>query len=135
MTDLTKIDKPFGELGIETKLALHRAFYEGATFERHKGLAWLSGFTPLWDSGTIYRVKAEPLRDISVPWEAIHPRWKWAARDADGDVYVYESLPNTLDGTGAWSGSNFANVTDVFANIATFQMHGGALVFHAFEVL
>ena len=27
--DLTKINQPFGSLDIETKLALHRAFYEG----------------------------------------------------------------------------------------------------------
>lgn len=94
--DLTKIDKPFGGLDIETKLAMHRLRYAGQPFEVFVGNDnWTSMsddqvFWPL----VIYRLKPEPLRDITLPWAVMRPEFKWAARDKNGGVYAYTEEPS-----------------------------------------
>ena len=91
MTDLTKIDKQFGELDIETKLALHRAFYDGMDIEVY--VAEFSEFRvitpPLWKPYSTYRVAPEPLRDIQVPWHVFGPEVRAVARDKNGTVCAY----------------------------------------------
>jgi len=70
MTDLTKIDQPFGSLDIETKLALHRAQYEGKVIEciSSSHNKWGITITPAWWPQFTYRLQPEPLRDINMPW-------------------------------------------------------------------
>jgi len=98
MTALTKIDVPFGELDIETKLALHRAYYEGkeVEFNLYDGV-FIVAKSPIWSGTCTYRIKPLPLTDIVLPWEAIDPQWKWAARDADGRVYLYKQEPDVAE--------------------------------------
>ncbi len=93
--DLTKIDQPFGSLDIETKLALHRAFYEGKVIEclRITNGKWDVTTGPTWYPDCTYRLQPEPLRDISLPWAVLNASWKWAARDESGNVWVYEDVP------------------------------------------
>ena len=114
--DLTKIDQPFGTLDIETKLALHRAHYEGKVIEATYGGG---GFevcsAPAFYHDVIYRLQPEPMRDISLPWAALEDRWQWAARDEGGNVWVYAELPNL--GASFWkSGHSFLEITGLFAN-------------------
>jgi len=114
--DLTKIDQPFWALDIETKLALHRANYEGKVIEATCGGG---GFevcsAPAFYHDVIYRLQPEPMRDISLPWAALDDRWKWAARDESGGVWVYDERPDT--GTALWkSGRLCLEVTGLFAN-------------------
>lgn len=115
--DLTKIDQPFGTLDIETKLALHRAHYEGKVIEciSSSHNKWGITITPAWWPRCPYRVRPEPLRDISLPWAALDDRWQWAARDESGGVWVYDERPDT--GTALWkSGRLCLEVTGLFAN-------------------
>lgn len=39
---------------------------------------------------TIYRTRP---RQLVIPWEHIKPECKWAAMDADGEVYLYPEKP------------------------------------------
>ena len=96
MIDLTKIDQPFGALDIETKLALHRAHYEGKVIEcfYHIQGKWHVTNCPQWLHDYVYRLQPEPMRDISLPWAALDDRWQWAARDETGDVWVYLGCPD-----------------------------------------
>lgn len=124
--DLTKIDQPFGSLDIETKLALHRAHYEGKVFETKIHIIdpdrWIVTGDPAWLPRCPYRVRPEPL-DISLPWAALDARWKWAARDEDGSVWVYDERPDPgtalwkYTGTALWkSGCLCLEITSLFAN-------------------
>ena len=115
--DLTKIDQPFGSLDIETKLALHRAHYEGKVIEYiyHSQGKWHVTDFPKWLPEFTYRIQPEPLRDISLPWAALDDRWQWAARDETGEVWVHEELPDM--GASFWRSSGiYLEVTDLFAN-------------------
>ena len=115
--DLTKIDKPFRTLDIETKLALHRAHYEGKVIEcirRTASAGWHVTITPSWLPDCTYRLQPEPLRDISLPWAVLNARWKWAARDESGSVWIYDERPDT--GTALWkSGCLCLEITSLFA--------------------
>ena len=115
--DLTEINKPFGTLDIETKLALCRAGYEGKVIEclRIANGRWSVVIEPTWFPDCIYRLRPEPLRDISLPWAALDARWQWAARDESGNVWIYDERPDT--GTALWkSGCLCLEVTGLFAN-------------------
>ena len=117
MIDLTKIDQPFGSLDIETKLALHRAHYEGKVIEciRIANDNWRVTMAPEWLQQFIYRLQPEPMRDISLPWAALDDRWQWAARDESGGVWVYDERPDT--GTALWkSGRLCLEITGLLAN-------------------
>ena len=115
MMDLTKIDQPFGALDIETKLALHRAHYEGKVIEcfYHIQGKWHVTNCPQWLHDYVYRLQPEPLRDISLPWAALNARWKWAARDEIGSVWIYDERSDI--GTALWkSGCLCLEVTGLF---------------------
>ena len=115
--DLTKIDQPFGTMDIETKLALHRAHYEGKVIEcfYHIQGKWHVTNCPQWLHDYVYRLQPEPMRDISLPWAALDDRWQWAALDESGCVWVYDERPDT--GTAIWkSGRLCLEVTGLFAN-------------------
>lgn len=64
MTDLTKIDKPFGELDQNTQWALKGAYLDGRAFEFKSPLSskWVCTSTPIWGDMHIYRLKTEPLK-------------------------------------------------------------------------
>jgi len=100
MMDLTKIDQPFGTLDIETKLALHRAFYEGKVIEciYHSQGKWRMTNCSKWLPDYVYRLQPEPLRDIICPWSALDDQWQHAARDEDGQVWVYTEKPEAANG-------------------------------------
>ena len=115
--DLTKIDQPFGALDIETKLALHRANYEGEVIECMHGShgKWAATMAPAWFSTCTYRVRLEPLRDISLPWAALGDRWQHGARDMDGRVWVYSKRPDLAQRVWTTDGP-CTEITDLFAN-------------------
>lgn len=93
-SDLTKIDVPFGKLDINTKLALHRAHYEGKQIEGDTASChWALVPHPTWWPTLVYRLKPEPLRDIAPPWHVMNPEIKWVARDEDDEVYGYKQKP------------------------------------------
>ena len=116
--DLTKIDQPFRTLDIETKLALHRAHYEGKVIVEKIHISdhgvWIVTTGPAWYPDCIYRLRLEPMRDISLPWAELDARWKWAARDESGEVWVHEELPDR-DASFWKSGGIYLEVTGLLA--------------------
>lgn len=90
------MDKTFGELSIDEKLELHRAMYEGKSvqyFNVHVDL-WMAKTSHSFSDDYIYRIAPEPETDIELPWHVISPEYQWAARDAYGDVWMYEEKPS-----------------------------------------
>jgi len=87
--DLTKIDKPLGELDDETAAALFLAWRRGEVIESSYAGAWDQS-QPRWAPHLAYRVRPEPLRDISLPWAALDDRINYIARDEDGTIWGYE---------------------------------------------
>ena len=117
--DLTKIDLPFRTLDIETKLALHRAHYEGKVIVAKIHIIdpdrWIVTNTPEWLPRSIYRLRLEPMRDISLPWAELDARWKWAARDESGGVWIYDERPDT--GIRVWITNGLClEITGLLAN-------------------
>ena len=87
---LTKITTPFGLLDAETQAALKA---HGGPWERYAIGGWVRCAEPEWFDPNCYRVRPEPLRPLTVRWEHM-PTWaKWAARDEDGAIWVFEEFP------------------------------------------
>jgi len=59
--DLTKIDKPFGELDDTTKGALLLAYHRGDVIEYDDGLGLDVTNNPIWSELVIYRVQHKPV--------------------------------------------------------------------------
>ncbi len=106
--DLTKIDKPFGELDRETKIALFAAWVDGARIER----AGSSINAPAWHAYAVYRVA--PTKP-SIDWSHVAPQFRWMATDVDGKAYIYSSNPRLSanqwvgDGAGCGLASSLAS--------------------------
>ena len=100
------MNKTFGELSIDEKLELHRAFYEEKPVQYWvPGHAeWETKFSSEFNDHLVYRIAPEPETDIDLPWHVISPEYQWAARDADGAVWAYEEEPSM--GFDVWFGRN-----------------------------
>lgn len=100
MTDIQHVPneefKPFMKLSEDEQVALIRASHkdgliEGATLTRN-GWAPMdlpTGPTTLWPDG-VYRTTPKKL---DLPWDYIDPKYKWAAMDQNGSVWLYEYAP------------------------------------------
>lgn len=75
MTDLTKIEKPFGLLDAETQIALREC---GGPWETYSGERWRNVVLPSFVSDCVYRQKPQPRE-----YEA------WAALHEDGGVAAF----------------------------------------------
>jgi len=104
--DLTKIDKPFGELDRETKLALFAAWLDGAQIE-------CSGMVghPGWYKFHTYRVA---VTKPSIDWSHVAPQFKWMATDADGRTFVYNAQP--VLGFCGWDVAGMGVIATAFAS-------------------
>jgi hypothetical protein len=90
MTDLTKIEKPFGLLDDETQSALRE--YDG-TIELFTGSNWIAKEHPGFFNTRSYRAKPMKLPE----WPTgLRPEWKWIAMDEGGQVYAYKEEPERL---------------------------------------
>lgn len=111
--DLTKIDKPFGELDRETQSEILLAHYvDGAEIEFSLGdiLTWEKANYPEWRKYRIYRSRPEPLRDMVVPWDYL-PDWvQYVALDQSGTITCHEKLP-TPDTRGWFSQGGMSDYT------------------------
>jgi hypothetical protein len=102
VTDLTKIDKPFGELDRETKIALFTAWVDGAQIELDpRGTIC----DPMWARTCVYRVA--PTKP-SIDWSHVAPQFKWMATDQDETTWVHEDKP--FCGDCGWDTGNYENV-------------------------
>lgn len=94
MTDLTKIEKLFGMLDEETQAAL-RALPKGEVQVFNFNGIWKDLANPKWTKNMVYRQKPKPPA-LVVPnavWAVLPPEYKWAAGDADGEVYAHDMQP------------------------------------------
>jgi hypothetical protein len=87
MTDLTKIEKPFGLLDKETQDAL---WEHKGIIERFIGTSWVDKEGGLFYGTFTYRAKAAKLPE----WPAgLPPKWQWIAMDECGDIYAFQEGP------------------------------------------
>lgn len=100
------MDKKFGELSIDEKLELHRAMYEGKKLQYWSvdQLTWETKLSIQFAYSLVYRIAPEPETDIELPWHVISPEYQWAARDGNGNLYVYPSKPSTYGEDQWWYG-------------------------------
>lgn len=64
-------------------------------------------------TGGVYRIKpSKP----SIDWSHVDPRLKWLARDADGQTYLYEDMPELVAACFDGSDCDWVYVNDVFAS-------------------
>lgn len=98
------MEKTFGELSIDEKLELHRAMYEGKKLQYWSvdQLMWETKLSIQFAYSLVYRIAPEPESDIELPWHVISPEYQWAARDANGAVWVYAEKPSMR--FGMWTG-------------------------------
>lgn len=111
--DLTTIDKSFGELDIETRVALFRHFQEGGGIQSCEPDGWVIVARPAWFNESTYRTVATP---DSIDWDAIKPEFDYMARDESGEAWVYDCKPNVgADGYG-FSGTNCVRVDNLLSS-------------------
>jgi len=98
MIDLTKIDKPFGQLDEETQAALVIAVYvkkQPCENAHHCNDAFVKTNRPNFLSNVIYRLA--PKNRTQFDWSQAAPKLKYLRRDSDGGCYLYRELPKKGD--------------------------------------
>lgn len=102
MTDLTKIEKPFGLLDKETQDAL-RALQGGWLVYDVNG-NWVDCPDPYFNAMGTYRARPAPLTLDTIDWSHVAPEWKFMARDEDGTPWVFKDRPKAdpHDMGGSW---------------------------------
>ena len=94
--DLTKITMPFGLLDAETAEALQA---HGGPYEMFGYSGW-EDINPNWIRHLVYRVKPTPPHTTIVPDEVcrvLPKKYRWAATEHSGAIYVYENKPKLND--------------------------------------
>lgn len=80
----------------EEMIEVMQAFVDGKAIQiRQRGNEdWQGITTPLWDwSSYSYRIRPKVIKKLVLPWDFIDKKYKYAAIDSDGDVYIYENEP------------------------------------------
>lgn len=103
--------KTFGELSIDEKMELHRAVYEGKPVQYWNAdrETWETRYTSYFADTSVYRIAPELETDMELPWHVIQPEYQWAARDANGAVWVCTSEPSVDYSRQLWYGYAFRN--------------------------
>lgn len=101
---LTTIDKPFGELPLETKIALFKAWLVGEQIlhQPEGSRVLMPARVVLWWPTTIYRVapKIPPKTKDSIDWSAVNKDYRYLRRNQDGTARLFKYLPTCCG--GAW---------------------------------
>ena len=121
MEDLTKIEKPFGLLSRPVQDSLVNHFYRGGKIESYAQGGWRVYSEPSWVSFITYRAKPVPApTHDTIDWSSIKPEWKYAARDEDGNVYVYQVIPSAkYTSWVGWSHDDGLGINPRLLNIHT----------------
>lgn len=113
MTNLTKIDRPFGLLDPETQEALRIEGRKGNVEVFCDG-GWMTGGSISICDHLTYRARPAPFVPDTIDWSHVAPEWKWMARDEDGEGFLFRSMPEIDDG-GYWCDDENLEA-DVFAS-------------------
>jgi hypothetical protein len=93
--DMTNNRVPYGLLTDEEKAALHEHEKAGGVVEHHCDGVWFK-YAPSWLYNVVYRTDPLPKTQDVIAWEKL-PDWaEWVTRDADGEVWVFDSKPDRL---------------------------------------
>lgn len=103
--------KPFREMTPEERSAIVDGWVNGE-LEVLCIQVWRKYVGDLCKS-SIYRTKP---RRLIIPWEVIKPEYRWAAMDACGAIWVYESTPEIID--SSWTSGDSLSCADAL-NIDT----------------
>ena len=85
------------------KVAVMQAYLSGEALEAttddvSSWVEWGTHQEPTWNwEKCDYRVKEED-HTLDIPWEVVDEKWKWAAMDDDGRVYLYTGEPHPDSG-------------------------------------
>jgi len=87
-------------------IAVMQAYVDGKAIEHNivPGGGWYPLSEPGWSWHLAnYRIATIP---DSINWDHVAPEWKWMARDASGDAYLFTEEPRLK--TDAWGSSGYA---------------------------
>ena len=71
---------------------------------------------PQWAYSSIYRAvkpAPEPLWVAPEVWAVLDKKWQWAARDQDGQIWLYDSEPETSFDTWVFDGDDCMNANSI----------------------
>lgn len=118
MTDLTKIDKPFGKLDRETQLALFAYSIDGGKIDLKCGDIWGNVQHPSWFPTYTYRAAPQLIPD-SLDWSHVADEFICCARQKAGEAWLYSAEPHKSEDRGIWLQTN----GDRAARAATFASY------------
>lgn len=114
--------KPYSELTREEKhVLLDAALDMNVEYTYSHGNSWYSKDSVCVEfyNDTIYRTKPKEYKKLDIPWQHIDEKWKWAAMDGDGEIFLFEDKPNFegCSSTELWiissSKGKYANLHDI----------------------
>lgn len=93
------------EIIMNTKdmIEVMQAYDNGKAIElrRNNEYEWSACRNPVWNWFLFeYRIKPDTKDEID--WSHVHERWKFMARDGNGNAYLFESEPKVLSGSDVW---------------------------------
>lgn len=93
--------------GTAEKIKVMQAYLSGETLEATTDgisgwMEWGRYQEPAWNwEQCDYRIKEEDYT-LDIPWELIQKKWKWAAMDKNGEVFLFECEPTTGSSSNIW---------------------------------
>lgn len=98
--------KRFKDLTPEQRSEIVEAWLKGNTEHYYKDEdIWRFNISLFYSS--VYRVKPlKPSPKLDIPWHLFKHEWKWAAKDEDGEIYIFTSEPECDYSTWCSSGNN-----------------------------
>jgi hypothetical protein len=98
MSELSKINIPFGLLDSETQESLKQAKGQIQVFSAEG--VWRDHNKPSWNKNLVYRVA--PHETPSISWDAVSFRFRWLTRDADGRIFLWDQRPLICNDSKRW---------------------------------
>lgn len=105
--------KPYNALTREEKhILLDAVIDEVAEVWQYDWEVFTPKTCPVFHDNKIYRTKPKEYKKLDIPWQVIDEKWKYAAMDDDGEVYIYDALPNWR--VSYWSDTSSNCIMSVF---------------------
>lgn len=106
--------KTLAEMNDQERLEVVRALIDGRLESYWNGMTHA---TCAINAYAEYRIKPKPPEPLQIPWDAIDDKWRWAAADKDGAIWVYEDKP-TAEGE-EWRDDDgyFKRIDNILKNV------------------
>lgn len=102
----------------QEKIEIMQSFVDGKKLEWRSSMfpEWQETENPSWEWNSLdYRIKQ--VSPLIIPWDAIKPEYKWAAKDGNGTIYLYQDKPYAGTNTDKW----FSQLSYSFTNLLIIQ--------------